>query len=326
MEDKIIRTLLCCSDLLAQVCHKPNKTTRKIPAMTMLTKGELTIDDLPPIERLEISVSSEDVLQVGVISSVVDCLVVVQGLPGLPPLDLDTLLFVESGAVALGRVYDVLGPVTEPLYAVRFNTAEEARAVTLGAEVYCAPSCPQHTTYVFLSDLMRAKGSDASWKHNNEPPPACLDYSDDEQERKAKRNNRRAAHSVERNRRFEERMNNRNLLMSRRYEPVKPNMYSTPAAVAPIYNSSVPPTFFPPAASTFQPPAPSTFHPPVPSNFHPPAAPSNFHPPGPPPYHPPVQAPFAFRLPAPAFPAFHVPPPPLCPPNWPNPPHPPHFP
>ncbi|OTF83536.1 H/ACA ribonucleoprotein complex non-core subunit NAF1-like protein [Euroglyphus maynei] len=43
-----------------------------------------------------------------------------------------------------------------------------------------------YTKYVFVNNLIREKGCDASWKDNNEPPPEHQDYSDDEQERQAR--------------------------------------------------------------------------------------------------------------------------------------------
>ena len=42
-----------------------------------------------------------------------------------------------------------------------------------------------HLTLVFVH-FIRDKGSDASWKNDEEPPPEYIDYSDDEQERMAK--------------------------------------------------------------------------------------------------------------------------------------------
>lgn len=66
------------------------------------------------------------------------------------------------------------------------------------------------------------KGSDASWKHNNEPPEMYLDYSDDEQEAVARRlrsgkSHENKSNSLERNRKFERQMNNKNILMNERY-------------------------------------------------------------------------------------------------------------
>lgn len=70
------------------------------------------------------------------------------------------------------------------------------------------------------------KGSDASWKHNNEPPEAFLDYSDDEQEAMARKMrsgksqfNTKKTNSLERNRKFEQQMNNKNILMNQRFNP-----------------------------------------------------------------------------------------------------------
>ena len=56
----------------------------------------------------------------------------------------------------------------------------------MGMPVYCAPRT-EHTSYVFVDQLRKMKGSDASWKHDQEPPVNCLDFSDDEEERRVKR-------------------------------------------------------------------------------------------------------------------------------------------
>ena len=54
--------------------------------------------------------------------------------------------------------------------------------------IYCAEKRPQPITkYVFVHQLQNEKGSDASWKHDNEPPPEQLDFSDDEEEYAVKR-------------------------------------------------------------------------------------------------------------------------------------------
>ena len=38
---------------------------------------------------------------------------------GNPALDLDSVLFLDSGSRVLGRVFDVIGPVQRPYYCVR---------------------------------------------------------------------------------------------------------------------------------------------------------------------------------------------------------------
>lgn len=75
---------------------------------------------------------------------------------------------------------------------VRFNSAQHIldQGIKLGMEVYFAPRT-RHTAFVFIDNLFKQRGSDASWEHDQEPPESCLDYSDDEQERCA-----RAAHRL----------------------------------------------------------------------------------------------------------------------------------
>lgn len=118
-------------------------------------------------------------------------------MPNVVPLDLDTILFLDKGQRPLGKVFDVMGQVHCPIYCVRFNTNQEIhdKGVQVGQEVYCAPSAPC-TTFVILPELMKQKGSDASWKNDIEPPARFIEYSDDEQERnlhKPRRNGREHA-------------------------------------------------------------------------------------------------------------------------------------
>ncbi|KAM3959648.1 uncharacterized protein ACR2FA_006297 isoform 2-T2 [Aphomia sociella] len=114
--------------------------------------------------------------------------VIVRSFPETPAVDLDSILFLDNGAKALGKVFDVFGPVTEPHYCVRFNSHDHVkdRGVRPGLDVFIAPRS-QHTNYVFLTELMKLKGSDASWRNDIEPPPSQIDYSDDEEERRANR-------------------------------------------------------------------------------------------------------------------------------------------
>ncbi|KPJ14595.1 H/ACA ribonucleoprotein complex non-core subunit NAF1 [Papilio machaon] len=151
--------------------------------------GELGLDDLPPIEDLAISLPAQDTTKIGTILNIVDRLVIIRAMPETPAVDLESILFLDNGARALGKVFDVFGPVTEPHYCVRFNSVDHVkeRGVQPGMDVYIAPRSRDHTNYVFLTELMKSKGSDASWLHDIEPPPSHVDYSDDEEERRANR-------------------------------------------------------------------------------------------------------------------------------------------
>ena len=153
------------------------------------TKNEMRLCDLPPVKEVDASVNESEVTKIGIVSSSVDELVIVESLPGNPAIDIDSVLFLDQGLRALGQVFDVIGPVAQPYYCVRFNSKEhiDSKAITNGMDVYYAPKNDEFTSYVFLEQLMRLKISDASWRDDEEPPPQFLDYSDDEEERMAKK-------------------------------------------------------------------------------------------------------------------------------------------
>lgn len=111
----------------------------------------------------------------------------VEALRNSIPLDIDSVLFLDVGKKALGKVFDVIGPVAVPIYCVRFNNHDDitTKGIAVGDKVFCAPRT-EYSQYVILSNIM-TKGSDASWKNDIEPPENLVEYSDDEQERKTKR-------------------------------------------------------------------------------------------------------------------------------------------
>ncbi|XP_052070582.1 putative uncharacterized protein DDB_G0282133 [Mytilus californianus] len=156
------------------------------------TKGELFPEDLPPLEDLAITVDdSVQLIHIGDVTSVIGVLVVVQSNENMPPLNEDTVLFLE-GRVSCGKIFEVFGPVALPWYSVRFNSLEDIinKEVSIGTKMYCAPKVDQYTNYVFVEHLKQIKGSDASWEDNNEPPAKFVEYSDDEEEKRAKAKHR----------------------------------------------------------------------------------------------------------------------------------------
>ncbi|CAK1553858.1 unnamed protein product [Leptosia nina] len=185
--------------------------------------GELSLDDLPPIEDLTISLPPQETTKIGKVFSIVDRLVVVQAFPETAAVDLDTVLFLNNGAKTLGKVFDVFGPVTEPHYCVRFNSAAHIveRGVEVGMEVFIAPRTP-HTSYVFLTELIKAKGCDASWLNDLEPPASQVEFSDDEEERKAKKEKKQNRQEKHENAESgETSKNSRKMLEARRNRPTQ---------------------------------------------------------------------------------------------------------
>lgn len=96
--------------------------------------------------------------------------------------------FFSAGPKVFGKVFEVFGPVSTPWYSVRFNSKAdiEDKDIKTGMEVFYAPKKEDYTKYVFVSYLKNLKGSDASWKDDNEPPDKYVDYSDDDEEKKTR--------------------------------------------------------------------------------------------------------------------------------------------
>ncbi|RLO08479.1 hypothetical protein DYB28_004117 [Aphanomyces astaci] len=113
--------------------------------------------------------------------------ITIQSLPHQMPLDEGSVLCLPN-RVVLGLVDEVFGPVSLPLYLIRFETADEIPAgAILHADVLYAS---EHATYV-QADKCRIKGSDASNLYDEEPAADEMEYSDDEAEQSAKKSKRK---------------------------------------------------------------------------------------------------------------------------------------
>ncbi|KAJ7293014.1 Gar1/Naf1 RNA binding region-domain-containing protein [Mycena rebaudengoi] len=95
-------------------------------------------------------------------------------------LDSDTLLVFEDRKV-LGYVYETFGPTSQPLYQVKFSASYpiDPDKVQLSRPVF---HVPQRSNFVYLNQIRRFKGSDASNMHDEEPADDELEFSDDEAE------------------------------------------------------------------------------------------------------------------------------------------------
>ncbi|XP_062507176.1 H/ACA ribonucleoprotein complex non-core subunit NAF1-like [Corticium candelabrum] len=150
-------------------------------------EGELQLRDLPTVSPLDFVLSTHDELdKIGSVHSIVDTLVVVQSRPMLPALDTDSVLW-KSDRRPLGSIFETFGPVQSPYYSIRFQSRDQIQqcGVSMGMSIFYAPNNKQYTKYVFASQLMQLKGSDASWEDDIEPPLEAVDFSDDETEKRA---------------------------------------------------------------------------------------------------------------------------------------------
>ncbi|NXD07455.1 NAF1 protein, partial [Nothocercus nigrocapillus] len=165
--------------------HPNDKDNR---SYTVKPKDELPLEELPPVEDLSIILPDEVELKLfGTVSSIIGHLVIIESVRGLPPVNEDSIIFKEDRQAA-GKIFEIFGPVLHPFYVLRFNSSEQIKVKCINVQdsMYFAPSVQDFTQYIFAEKLTQEKGSDASWKNDQEPPPEALDFSDDEKEREAK--------------------------------------------------------------------------------------------------------------------------------------------
>ncbi|KAJ2656171.1 hypothetical protein IWW48_005173 [Coemansia sp. RSA 1200] len=86
----------------------------------------------------------------------------------------------------LGLVFDVFGPVTRPMYTVRFPTSEDIDSTECapGTVVYYSPELAR---IVDTGAIRRAKGTDASNEYDEEAGSDAMEFSDDEAEMQHRR-------------------------------------------------------------------------------------------------------------------------------------------
>ncbi|MFT7807547.1 H/ACA ribonucleoprotein complex non-core subunit NAF1 [Arapaima gigas] len=152
------------------------------------TQGEILIEELPVVEDVVVVLPEDAEIQpIGVVSRIIDKLVIIEALKDTPPLNEDSIIFNRERQSA-GKVFEIFGPVFQPYYVLRFNSVEHIteKGLKLHDTVFFAPLLKDFTDYVFTEQLKMNKGSDASWKNDQEPPPEALDFSDDEKEKAAK--------------------------------------------------------------------------------------------------------------------------------------------
>jgi len=81
------------------------------------------------------------------------------------------------------QIFETFGPLTQPLYSLRFPSASDLHArhpgIKSGMKVYY---CPSRSTFAYTSAIRLQKGNDASNIYDEEVGEDELDFSDDEKE------------------------------------------------------------------------------------------------------------------------------------------------
>jgi H/ACA ribonucleoprotein complex non-core subunit NAF1 len=145
------------------------------------TKNEVPENE--KVERPNIVVTSEMKLEeLGTVESTIDNMVLVKAsVSGDHQVLCEGSLLTLQDRSVIGVIADTLGRVEEPLYTVRFNSADEIRELSVeeGKMIYYVP---EHSTYVFTKPLLAQKGTDASNLHDEEVGESEQEFSDDEAE------------------------------------------------------------------------------------------------------------------------------------------------
>lgn len=123
---------------------------------------------MPPIENLSFNdkeIDKKSLKPFGSVISIIDFvgkqfrwsfiksyLVTIKPHDNVPSLDYDTALFNEN-AEFLGSIFEIFGLIAEPMYAIRFNNAEEAQKCQIGMAIMYAPENFDLTHKTFIDSI-----------------------------------------------------------------------------------------------------------------------------------------------------------------------------
>ena len=171
-------------------------------AISLRTKNELPEPDIVIPSIAEVG-PDEQLEKVGEIMNIVNNVVVVKGEPSSThrasehALDSETLLVYEDRKVLgyvssalpplwltprpFSQIHETFGPTYQPMYQVKFNSAHplDSNEARVSRPVFHVPA---RSKYVFVAELTKLRGSDASNVHDEEPAEYEVEFSDDEAE------------------------------------------------------------------------------------------------------------------------------------------------
>uniref|UniRef100_A0A6P7FIR5 H/ACA ribonucleoprotein complex non-core subunit NAF1 n=1 Tax=Diabrotica virgifera virgifera TaxID=50390 RepID=A0A6P7FIR5_DIAVI len=199
------------------------------------------------LTNLKIDYEKEEFTHIGNIANFIDTTVTVEAIEKSESYDMDTVLFIEDGSSKkpFGGVTDVIGPVSQPVYCVQLPSSKEIENLGLkqGMKVYSAPKS-EYAKYVFLKDLLKMKGTDASGVGDQEQT-TDEDNSSGEEEDEMPTSNKRPFNRGHNQRPFNNRsrfrgnMGNRNNVINRSNIPNAPNGHMLPHG----FDPTIPPPF-----------------------------------------------------------------------------------
>ncbi|KFA48705.1 hypothetical protein S40293_08506 [Stachybotrys chartarum IBT 40293] len=157
------------------------------------TKNEVLEE---PIPKPDVTITPDaKIEELGSVEHILDTILLIKAItPGeYQVLDTGSVLC-TSERVVIGAVAETIGKVLQPMYTVRFSSADEIKELGLevGAKIFYSVD---HASYVFTEPLKSLKGSDASNLHDEEVGADEMEFSDDEKEMEYKRSLKRKKES-----------------------------------------------------------------------------------------------------------------------------------
>uniref|UniRef100_A0A452ZGY9 H/ACA ribonucleoprotein complex non-core subunit NAF1 n=1 Tax=Aegilops tauschii subsp. strangulata TaxID=200361 RepID=A0A452ZGY9_AEGTS len=139
---------------------------------------------LPPVPKIEVQLEPHHkALPVGTITAIMGERVIVEGSVEHSPLTEGSILWITESRTPLGIVDEIFGPVKNPYYLVRYNSAEEVPAGISAGTTVCFVA--EFADHILNMKELYAKGYDESADHDEEADEP--EFSDDEQEAEYKR-------------------------------------------------------------------------------------------------------------------------------------------
>ncbi|KAI6031455.1 Gar1/Naf1 RNA binding region-domain-containing protein [Pisolithus microcarpus] len=138
--------------------------------------AQLTSHDHASDIEHEDAVTTGDIGYVHTKNEVVDTDIVIPEVSEVSPED-----SLEKVGEVMSIIYETFGPTSQPLYQIKFNQKYpvDTEKIRISREVF---HVPRKSKYVFVEQLKKMRGSDASNIHDEEPAEDELEFSDDEQE------------------------------------------------------------------------------------------------------------------------------------------------
>ncbi|CAN6640378.1 hypothetical protein TRVA0_018S00760 [Trichomonascus vanleenenianus] len=156
------------------------------PSSPLMTKNEVLDEPAPKLPENFILEESTPIEPIGELSQVVERRAIIQASKSAEfrVLQDGDSVFCFGDRRVIGVLYETFGRVQAPIYAVKFDSEEEAKELfsRKGETVYYVVPA----TKFILTATARVKGSDASNIHDEEIPEEEQEFSDDEREMESK--------------------------------------------------------------------------------------------------------------------------------------------